>query len=99
MSGADLFLRNEPLPTNTALKMDLLEADQRMKEAGYAGRYWGVDLRWPKPIASLEPQPYFIFDMENAGPGSPRTVAVGIYNGHVQATHNLQQDQSLRDIE
>ena len=99
LSGADYTVRNEILPYNAALKMDLLEADQRIKEAGYAGSYSGVNLRWPNPIGILEPQPYYIFDMESSGPGSPRTVAVGIYNGHVQATQNLQQDQSLRDVE
>ena len=94
-NGQDFAVQNHLLNAD-ALAMDILEADQRIKEAGYAQRYWGADLRAPKPAGHLPLQPYWLFAMEDAGPGSPDVVTVGVVDKLVRATLNAaQQDWTV----
>lgn len=53
-----------PLP----LRMDIVEADRLVKEAGYGGRYWGVDVAWPLTIPAAKMQAFYYFEMEGDDP-------------------------------
>lgn len=86
----DYAATNDWLPSD--LEMDILEADQRIKEAGWAGRYYCVDVRWPKDLGGHTPQPYYIFSMEDE-PELPSIVSVGIYDKQVMAQYFNALDQ------
>jgi len=58
-----------PLP----LRMDLVEADQLIKEAGYRGKYWGVNVAWPLSLPAALMQAIYYFEMEG---DDPSTLAV-----------------------
>lgn len=55
-----------PLP----LRMDLVEADQLIKEAGYRGKYWGVNVAWPLSLPAALMQAIYYFEMEGDDPSA-----------------------------
>lgn len=60
------------------IDMDIVEADELLKKAGYTGAYGAVTLRWP-----LYPginQPFYIFGMEDGS-----HIFVGIYDKSVSS--------------
>jgi hypothetical protein len=71
---AEPWLEDRVIPW--PIEMDITQADNLLKQAGYTGPYSSVTLRWP-----LYPgmnQPFYIFQMENEG-----FVFVGVYDGSV----------------
>lgn len=61
------------------IKMDITQADQLLKQAGYSQAYGAVTLRWPL-YPGIE-QPYYIFSLTTGV-----YVFVGVYDGSV-TTH------------
>jgi hypothetical protein len=60
------------------IKMDIVEADQLLKKAGYTGPYGAITLREPLYPGNYEP--YYIFSMMGGG-----YVFVGVNDGKVTA--------------
>ncbi len=60
------------------VKMDIVEADNLLKNAGYTGEYGAVTLRWP--LYPSSDQPFYIFGMVDGS-----HIFVGINNGKVTA--------------
>lgn len=69
----------DPHPTSTIpsiqwgslpvdLGMDILEADQLVKEAGYGQRYWSVSVTWPLSLPAGSAQVVYAFEMEGIRP-------------------------------
>lgn len=59
------------------IKMDIVEADKLLKNAGYTGTYRAVNLGWPLYPGNTEP--YYIFTMSNGD-----TVFVGTNSKKVE---------------
>lgn len=60
-----------PAETNvlpSRLVMDIVLADELIKQAGYVSPYEAVDVRWPKDLPMGREQPYYRFWMEGNGP-------------------------------
>jgi hypothetical protein len=58
------------------IPMDIVEADQLLKNAGYTGPYGAVTLRWP--LYPFSKQPFYIFGMVDGS-----HIFVGIYDKNV----------------
>jgi hypothetical protein len=67
------------------VKMDIVEADKLLKQAGYTQPYGAVTLRWP--LYPGNEQPFYIFGMSGG-----MFVFVGTYDGSV-TTHTAQSSQ------
>lgn len=60
--------------------MDIAEADNLLKAAGYTQEYDFVDVRWPTRYRLDRQQVFYFFHMEGAGPA---VAAVGARDGSV----------------
>ncbi|HEY0080544.1 MAG TPA: hypothetical protein VGB73_18210 [Pyrinomonadaceae bacterium] len=68
------------------IKMDIVQADQLLKQAGYTQPYGAVTLRWP--LYPGNEQPFYIFGM-----GGGMYVFVGVYDGSVSVPTTAQSAQ------
>lgn len=75
--------REDILPAR--LGMDIITADQLMKDAGYRQNYWAVIVCLPKELPASREQVTYIFEMED-GEGIPDNVTVGTRDRMVTAT-------------
>ena len=69
----------------SSLGMDITEADQLIKAAGFGQEYEAVDIRWPNPFPAewQEVLYYFLMDGE-----SPSVVTVGATDRKVRAIYD-----------
>lgn len=63
--------------------MDIVVADELIKEAGYVGSYEAVDVRWPTGLPLGKEQPYYRFLMEG---DRPDVVYVGVNDRRVMTS-------------
>ena len=73
-----------PLP----IGMDIVEADRLIKAAGYWGRYWAVDVRWPLDVPAAESQLFYFFEMEGS---DPDVVVLATRDRTVRATYSKEE--------
>ena len=74
------------LPYN--LGMDLLEADQLIKEHGYTQKYWWVNVIWPLEVGRDRMQVYYVFEIDSDEPGTPDAVVVGARDRSVEVINH-----------
>ena len=65
------------------LVMDIVLADELIKEAGYVGPYEGVDVSWPKGLRVGAEEAYYCFLMKG---NQPDLVYVGVNDGRVMTS-------------
>lgn len=77
-AGSRLLMQPLPAGANvlpSQLRMDIVFADELIKQAGYVGPYDAVDVKWPKGLPLGKEQPYYCFLMEG---NRPDVVYVGV---------------------
>ena len=74
-------LNDAPLPL--IIRMDIVEASQLLRQAGFTDKYDAVDVRKPTDIRPELQDIYYIFSMEGQGPS---LVAVRVSDGAVEPT-------------
>ena len=82
---------NNVLPSRIGL--DIVFADELIKNAGYVGPYEAVDVKWPKGLPLGKEQPYYCFVMEG---NRPDFVYVGVNNQRV-LTHLPRVGEAVDD--
>ena len=65
--------------------MDIVDADNRMKAAGFGQRYDAVDVRWPSMFPGEYQQALYLFQIVG---DDLDFVAVGARNGQVTPVYN-----------
>ena len=66
--------------------MDIVEADRRMKAAGFGQRYDVVDVRWPGSLPEESQQAFYFFEMHGGGLDF---VTVGARDGRVTPFYDI----------
>lgn len=84
------MLNKEPPQDDGALPfeidMDIIEANQLLRQAGFANKYDAVDVRRPTDVPQELQEVYYIFSMVGAGPSY---VAVRVSDGVVKPSDTL----------